>query len=89
MPANYSPEEIRKAHEVLYSEGIKMRYMVAGKEYVDRSLKAASDPFRKPMQEVSLRTNTYLSCVPSATNSTPSMSPKQPGAGRGHVPVSN
>jgi len=51
MTANYSPEEIKKAHEVLYNEGLKMRYQVAGKEYVDRSLKAADTPFSKPMQE--------------------------------------
>lgn len=53
MVADYSPEEVKKAHEVLYNEGLKMRYKVAGKEYVDRSLKAADNPFAKPMQEVS------------------------------------
>lgn len=53
MAVNYSPEEVKKAHEVLYNEGLKMRYQVAGKEYVDRSLKNASNPFAKPMQEVS------------------------------------
>jgi len=52
MAVNYSEEEIKKAHEVLYNEGLKMRYQVAGKEYVDRSLKNASSPFAKPMQEV-------------------------------------
>jgi len=52
MAVNYSPEEVQKAHEVLYNEGLKMRYQVAGKEYVDRSLKAADNPFAKPMQEV-------------------------------------
>ncbi|KAF2771842.1 protocatechuate 3,4-dioxygenase, P3,4O [Teratosphaeria nubilosa] len=51
MSKQYTPEEIQKAHEVLYNEGIKMRYQVAGKEYVDKSLAAADDPFRKPMQE--------------------------------------
>ena len=53
MVAEYSPEEVKKAHEILYNEGLKMRYQVAGKEYVDRSLKAADNPFAKPMQEVS------------------------------------
>ena len=53
MTANYTPEEIKKAHEILYNEGIKMRYQVAGKEYVDKSLAAASNPFAKAMQEVS------------------------------------
>ncbi|KAL9534168.1 4-carboxymuconolactone decarboxylase [Sphaerulina musiva] len=51
MPANYTPEEIQKAHEILYNEGIKMRYQVAGKEYVDKSLAAASNPFAKAMQD--------------------------------------
>ena len=54
MPANYTEEEIKHAHEVLYNEGIKMRYQVAGKEYVDAALKNASNPFAKAMQEVSL-----------------------------------
>lgn len=53
MTANYTPEEVKKAHEILYNEGIKMRYQVAGKEYVDKSLAAASNPFAKAMQEVS------------------------------------
>ncbi|KAK5135636.1 hypothetical protein LTR08_004937 [Meristemomyces frigidus] len=51
MVVDYTTEEVAKAHEVLYNEGIKMRYKVAGKEYVDRSLKAADNPFAKPMQE--------------------------------------
>lgn len=49
---DYSPEEIKKAHEVLYNEGLRMRIQVAGKEYVEKSLAAAKDPFSKPMQEV-------------------------------------
>lgn len=53
MPVDYSEDEIKKAHEVLYNEGIKMRMKVAGKEYVERSLKAADNPFAKSMQEVS------------------------------------
>lgn len=53
MVATYSPEEVKKAHEVLYSEGIKMRYQVAGKEYVDKALKAADNDYARTMQEVS------------------------------------
>lgn len=52
MSESYTPEEIAKAHKILYNEGIKMRYQVAGKEYVDRSLAAADNPFAKAMQEV-------------------------------------
>ncbi|KAK5175888.1 uncharacterized protein LTR77_001028 [Saxophila tyrrhenica] len=48
---DYSPEEIEKAHAVLYNEGLRMRIQVAGKEYVEKSLNAAKDPFSKPMQE--------------------------------------
>ena len=59
MVADYSPEEVAKAHEVLYSEGIKMRYKVAGKEYVDRSLAAANTPFAKSMQEVASSPSHY------------------------------
>lgn len=57
MTQNYTPEEIQKAHEILYNEGIKMRYQVAGKEYVDKSLAAAQNPFAKAMQEVRLPYN--------------------------------
>lgn len=53
MPVDYTPEEIAKAHQVLYNEGIKMRYQVAGKEYVDAALKNAKNPFAIAMQEVS------------------------------------
>ena len=49
---DYSPEEIKKAHEVLYNEGLRMRIQVAGKEYVEKALSASKDPFSKPMQEV-------------------------------------
>lgn len=52
MPVDYTPDEIKKAHEVLYNEGLKMRYQVAGKEHVDRSIKAADNDFARPMQEV-------------------------------------
>ena len=49
---NYSEEEIQKAHQVLYNEGLRMRIQVAGKEYVEKSLNNAQDPFAKAMQEV-------------------------------------
>ena len=49
---DYSPEEIKKAHEVLDNEGLRMRIKVAGKDYVEKSLQANKDPFTKPMQEV-------------------------------------
>ncbi len=53
MAVNYTPEEVSKAREVIRNEGIKMRYQVAGKEYVDRALKAADNDFARSMQEVS------------------------------------
>lgn len=52
MATNYSEAEVRKAHEILFNEGLKMRYQVAGKEYVDRSLQNGSGPFASAMQEV-------------------------------------
>lgn len=52
MPATYTAEEIAQAHKVLYDEGIRMRYQVAGKEYVDNALKNADNPFSRAMQEV-------------------------------------
>ena len=55
--ADYSEEEIKKAHEVLYNEGLRMRIKVAGKDYVEKSLQAAKDPFSKPMQEVTYFTH--------------------------------
>ena len=58
---NYSDEEIKKAHEVLYNEGLRMRIQVAGKDYVEKSLNAAKDPFSKPMQEVHTPPTTLLS----------------------------
>ncbi|KAK4631307.1 4-carboxymuconolactone decarboxylase [Fulvia fulva] len=51
MVAEYRAEEVKKAHEVLYSEGIKMRYKVAGKQYVDKSLANADNPFSRAMQD--------------------------------------
>jgi 4-carboxymuconolactone decarboxylase len=52
MVADYTEEEIKKAHEILFNEGVKMRYQVAGKEYVDAALKKRSDPFAGAMQDV-------------------------------------
>ena len=52
MSVNYTEEEVKKAHEVLFNEGLKMRYQVAGKDYVDKALKAGSTPFSRAMQEV-------------------------------------
>jgi len=49
---DYSEDEVKKAHEVLYNEGLKMRIKVAGEAYVEKSLEANRDPFSKPMQEV-------------------------------------
>lgn len=54
MATNYSEAEVKKAHEILFNEGLKMRYQVAGKEYVDRSLENGSGPFASAMQEVRL-----------------------------------
>lgn len=44
-------EEVSNAHKTLFDEGIKMRYQVAGKAYVDRTLQAGSSDFARPMQE--------------------------------------
>jgi 4-carboxymuconolactone decarboxylase len=61
MTANYTEEEIKKAHEILFNEGVKMRYRVAGKEYVDTALKKRSDPFAGAMQDVSKSRQQLLS----------------------------
>lgn len=45
-------DKIKQAHSTLFDEGIKMRYKVAGKEYVDRALENGSSDFARPMQEV-------------------------------------
>lgn len=47
-----SSDEVAKAHKVLFDEGIKMRYKVAGKEYVDNALANGMTPFASAMQEV-------------------------------------
>lgn len=38
---------------MLFDQGLKMRYQVAGKEYVDKALQNGSSEFARPMQEVS------------------------------------
>lgn len=49
---DYSDEEIQKAHQVLYNEGLRMRMKVNGETYVEKALDANKDAFNKPMQEV-------------------------------------
>lgn len=44
--------DVKAAHETLFNEGLKIRYEVAGKEYVDRSLANGSSEFARPMQEL-------------------------------------
>lgn len=44
-------DKIKEAHKVIFDEGLKVRYDVAGAEYVDRSLKAGSSDFARPVQE--------------------------------------
>lgn len=41
-----------EAHKVLFEEGLKIRYEVAGKLYVDTALAAGSSEFSRPMQEL-------------------------------------
>lgn len=66
MSVNYTEDEIKHAHEVLFNEGLKMRYQVAGKEYVDASLKNGKGPFAGAMQEVSpRRPNAPYGCLVS------------------------
>jgi 4-carboxymuconolactone decarboxylase len=53
MSTQYSAEEIKKAHEILYSEGIRIREQVAGKAFVEKSLNnAKGNPFATALQEV-------------------------------------
>lgn len=47
-----SPSSTAEAHKVIFEEGLKVRYQVAGKEYVDRSLANGSSEFARPMQEL-------------------------------------
>lgn len=50
--SNSSSSSSSEAHKVLFNEGLKVRYEVAGKEYVDRSLANGSSDFARPMQEL-------------------------------------
>lgn len=43
---------VRAAHEALFQEGLKIRYEVAGKAYVDKALQNGSSDFARPMQEL-------------------------------------
>ncbi|OCL08025.1 4-carboxymuconolactone decarboxylase family protein [Glonium stellatum] len=45
-------KEVTDAHKTLFDEGLKIRYEVAGKDYVDRSLANGSSNFARPMQEL-------------------------------------
>jgi 4-carboxymuconolactone decarboxylase len=46
-----SAEEIRKAHEVLFNEGMKVRKAVVGEAHVERSMGNVSD-FSMPLQHI-------------------------------------
>lgn len=43
---------VSEAHKTIFEEGLKVRYEVAGKEYVDRSLANGASEFARPMQEL-------------------------------------
>lgn len=51
MASSTSPE-LSDAHKKIFDEGLKIRYEVAGKPYVDRALSAGSSAFARPMQEL-------------------------------------
>lgn len=46
-----SGSKSQQAHATLFEEGLKMRYKVAGKSYVDTALSNGSSDFARPMQE--------------------------------------
>ncbi|KAH7013891.1 4-carboxymuconolactone decarboxylase [Ilyonectria destructans] len=50
MPA--SEKEVAEAHKILFDKGLQVRYEVAGKEYVDKSLANGDSSFARPMQEL-------------------------------------
>jgi 4-carboxymuconolactone decarboxylase len=52
MASSSSSNTISSAHKVIFGEGLKVRYEVAGHEYVDRSLANGSSDFSRPMQEL-------------------------------------
>jgi 4-carboxymuconolactone decarboxylase len=43
---------LSEAHKIIFEEGLKVRYQVAGKEYVDRSLANGASEFARPLQEL-------------------------------------
>lgn len=88
MSVNYTDEEIKHAHEVLFNEGLKMRYQVAGKEYVDASLKNGKGPFASAMQEVSMLSQP-LSDRLGLQRCLLSSSPSPAGDPSGRAPVSH
>ncbi|KAJ6101405.1 hypothetical protein N7499_001035 [Penicillium canescens] len=49
--AEKTAPSLEEAHKRLYQEGLQIRYQVAGKPYVDRSLASASS-FSQPMQDL-------------------------------------
>jgi Carboxymuconolactone decarboxylase family len=46
-----TPEEIQKAHQVLFDQGMEVRKAVVGPEHVERSMAGVSD-FAMPIQHV-------------------------------------
>lgn len=44
--------QLDKAHQAIFNNGLQVRYEVAGKEYVDRSLANGSSEFAQPMQQL-------------------------------------
>jgi len=47
-----TPEEVAKAHEVLYEFGKHLRKEVTGEAYVEKSLASNSSEFSRPMQNM-------------------------------------
>ncbi|KAK6199101.1 hypothetical protein LQW54_010083 [Pestalotiopsis sp. IQ-011] len=45
-------EREKKAHKVLYEQGLKIRYEVAGPAYVNAAVTGGSSDFARPMQEL-------------------------------------
>jgi alkylhydroperoxidase/carboxymuconolactone decarboxylase family protein YurZ len=46
-----TPEEIQKAHQVLFDQGMEVRKAVVGPEHVERSMAGVSD-FAMPIQHI-------------------------------------
>lgn len=51
-PTPASSDTVEAAHKTLFDEGLKIRYEVAGKTYVDKALANGSSDFARPMQEL-------------------------------------